>query len=175
MGKKAAGTGNTPSSLPSGKNGRSSRISRKSPGREENGSRINRHKGNYTWSGIQTESYKPKGGSWLDIARNVLIGNQGETARFHFRYFEIAPGGFSSLEQHRHEHVVVCIRGKGKVRMGRKRYTLGYLDTVYIAPDTIHQLSNPFHEPFGFFCVVNARRDKPKLIRQTIQGVPGRG
>ncbi|MFO0751808.1 MAG: cupin domain-containing protein [Thermodesulfovibrionales bacterium] len=138
------------------------------PERGRSASRVNRHKGNYTWSGIKTESYKPKGGSWLDIARTVLIGGQGETARFHFRYFEIAPGGFSSLELHRHEHVVVCIRGKGTVRMGSKRYTLGYLDTVYIAPDTVHQLSNPFHEPFGFFCVVNARRDRPKLVKQGV-------
>ncbi|MCC6346380.1 MAG: cupin domain-containing protein [Nitrospirales bacterium] len=165
MKKKAARTGDSPSPLAGKGKGEASRTAPASPGRERSASRINRHKGNYTWSGIQTESYKPKGGSWLDIARNVLIGNQGETARFHFRYFEIAPGGFSSLELHRHEHVVVCIRGRGKVRMGSKRYTLGYLDTAYIAPDTAHQLSNPFHEPFGFFCVVNARRDKPKPVK----------
>jgi ribulose-bisphosphate carboxylase large chain len=74
------------------------------------------------------------------------------------------PGGYSSFEKHKHEHVVVGIRGKGKVSCGGKSYELNFLDTLYMAPHTPHQLSNPFEEPFGFFCIVNARRDKPKIL-----------
>jgi ribulose-bisphosphate carboxylase large chain len=127
-------------------------------------SRLYKHKGNFTWKGIKTEKYKPKGGNWADIVRRVIVGDRGESARFHFRYFEISPGGYSSFEEHRHAHVVVCVRGKGKVRTSRKMNVLGFLDTLYIAPDTPHQLSNPFDEPFGFFCIVNARRDRPKIL-----------
>lgn len=128
-------------------------------------SRLYKHKGNFTWQGIKTEKYKPKGGNWADIVRRVIAGNKGESTRFHFRYFEISPGGYSSFEEHGHEHVVVCIRGKGKVRTGKRMNTMSFLDTLYIAPLAPHQLSNPFDEPFGFFCIVNARRDKPKLLR----------
>lgn len=128
-------------------------------------SRIHRHRAEGRWSGVKTERYKPQGGSWSSIVRRVLVGNRGEAAKFHLRYFEIAPGGFSSLELHRHEHVVIGVRGTGKVRMGKKLYSLGVLDTVYIGPDTVHQLSNPSDEPFGFFCIVDARRDKPKLVK----------
>jgi quercetin dioxygenase-like cupin family protein len=136
------------------------------PKREVTGkSRLYRHKGDFTWQGVRTEQYKPKGGDWEDIVRRVIIGSRGESARFHFRYFEISPGGYSSFEQHRHEHVVICVRGKGKVRTGRKTNTLNFLDTLYISPDIPHQLSNPFPEPFGFFCIVNARRDKPKILK----------
>lgn len=128
--------------------------------------KIYRHKGGGRWRGIKTERYKAKEGGWSFISRKVLIGNSGESSKFHLRYFEIAAGGFSSLERHRHEHVVVCIKGKGRVVIGEKSHEIKYLDTVYIAPNTIHQLSNPYKEPFGFFCIVNARRDLPKLVKR---------
>ena len=104
------------------------------------------------------------GGDWADIARHTLIGNKGETSKFHLRYFEIAPRGHSSFETHKHEHVVVCVRGKGKAIAGKKSHTLNFLDTLYISPNTPHQLRNPFKSPFGFLCIVNAKRDKPKII-----------
>lgn len=129
-----------------------------------NKNRIFRFKANFRWSGVKPEIYKEKNSTWSAITRNVLIGNHSESAKFHLRYFEIATGGFSSLEMHKHEHVVICIRGKGKIRIGEKSYALNYLDTVYLAPNTIHQLKNPYNEPFGFFCIVNAKRDKPKTI-----------
>ncbi len=131
----------------------------------ENRSKLYKHKRDFTWQGINTEKYKPKGGDWADIVRRVIVGNKGETARFHLRYFEISPGGYSSLEKHKHEHAVICVRGKGKVLTGKKINTLNFLDTLYIAPDAPHQLRNPFDEPFGFFCIVNAKRDKPKILK----------
>lgn len=133
-------------------------------GKNKNKSRLYKHKGNLRWQGIKTEKYKPKGGDWADIVRRVIVGNRGESARFHLRYFEISQGGYSSFEKHRHEHVVICVRGKGKVLTGKRNNTLDFLDTLYISPETPHQLSNPFDEPFGFFCIVNAKRDKPKIM-----------
>ncbi|MBA4349549.1 MAG: hypothetical protein C0415_06140, partial [Thermodesulfovibrio sp.] len=100
---------------------------------QDNKSRIIRFKKDFKWSGVKTEKYKKKDRSWSDIVRKVLIGHSGETAKFHLRYFEIAPEGYSSLERHRHEHVVICIRGKGKILIDKKYYTIGYLDTVYVA------------------------------------------
>lgn len=123
------------------------------------------HKGECRWKGIEDERYKVEGGSWADVVRRVLIGTHGESTKFHVRYFEIFPGGYSSLEKHRHEHVVICIKGKGVVLVGKKKRNMGFLDTLYIAPDTAHQLSNPSDEPFGFLCIVNAERDKPVLLR----------
>ncbi|MBI4679620.1 MAG: hypothetical protein HY753_00005, partial [Nitrospirae bacterium] len=88
-----------------------------------NKNRLYKHK-NFKWQGIKTERYKPIKGGWADIARQTLIGSHGEKTKFHLRYFEIAPGGCSSFEKHRHEHVVVCVRGKGKVLTGKKIHTL---------------------------------------------------
>ena len=133
-----------------------------------NESRLYKHKGSFIWEGIRPERYKSTGRDWSDIARQTLIGIHGETAKFHLRYFEIAPNGYSSFERHRHEHVVICVRGKGKVVVGKKVRKMNFLDTLYIAPDTPHQLRNPFDEPFGFFCIVNAKRDKPKILSHRV-------
>ena len=127
-------------------------------------SRIIRHRGGYKWKSIKTERYKKDGASWSSVIRSVLTGNRGESAKFHLRYFEVEPKGYTSLEKHKHEHVVICIRGKGRVVLGNKKYSVGYLDVVYISPNTIHQLRNPYDEPFGFFCIVNSKRDKPKIV-----------
>jgi ribulose-bisphosphate carboxylase large chain len=129
-----------------------------------NKTRLYKHKGNFTWHRVKTEKYKTDSGDWAKIVRKVLIGNHNESTKFHLRYFEIAPGGYSSFEKHKHEHVVIGIRGKGKVLCNTKNYQLNFLDTLYIAPYTPHQLINPFHEPFGFLCIVNAKRDNPKIL-----------
>ena len=131
---------------------------------QENKSALYKHKDKFRWQGIKIERYKSIKGDWSDIVRQTLIGNHGEATKFHLRYFEIAPGGCSSFEKHRHEHVVVCVRGKGKALTGKKIHTMAFMDTIYIAPDTPHQLKNPFKGPFGFFCIVNAKRDKPNLL-----------
>lgn len=131
----------------------------------KNKSRLYKHRGAFRWQGVKVEKYKQSSGGWADIVRQTLIGNCGETSKFHVRYFEIAPGGCSSFERHKHEHVVICVRGKGKALAGKRLYEMNFMDTLYISPDTPHQLRNPFKSPFGFICIVNAKRDKPKPLR----------
>lgn len=127
-------------------------------------SKIIRHLGDYRWRGIKKKKYKILYGDWLNISRHVVVGNDSDTPSIHLRYFEIEKNGKSSLEYHRHEHIVVCIRGKGIVQIDKRTYPLKYLDVIYISPKTIHQLRNPFDEPFGFLCIVKAKRDKPKIV-----------
>lgn len=130
---------------------------------------IRRHKGNYTWNSVRTEHYKDSAEGWAAISRNILSGIYGEKTRFHVRYFEIAPKGYSSLECHRHEHVVICIRGRGRIVLGGKSHILKPFDVAYIAPDDVHQLRNPYGEAFGFLCMVDAKRDLPRPV-----GIPRR-
>ncbi len=124
-----------------------------------------KHRDDYSWTGAGTERYKLEDGTWADVIRRTLVGDRGERTKFHLRYFEVAPGGHTSLEQHRHEHVVICVRGKGKCRVKKRTYDLDFLDTIYIPPDAPHQLFNPSSLPFGFLCIVDAERDRPRLIR----------
>jgi ribulose-bisphosphate carboxylase large chain len=132
----------------------------------KNKSRLYKYKGAFSWNGVKIEQYKPAARDWAHVIRKTVIGSRRETTKFHLRYFEIAPRGYTSFEVHRHEHVVIGIRGKGLCILGKKRRPLGFLDILYIEPNTPHQLMNPFQEPFGFFCIVNAKRDRPKILRR---------
>lgn len=125
-------------------------------------SKIIRFKNN-RWQNIKSIPYKNKAGDWISIERFPLI--KSEYAKFELRYFEIASGGSSSLEYHNHIHVVICLKGKGKLRLGNKIRILRYLDIAYIAPNEIHQLLNPYKEPFGFLCIVDKERDRPVEIK----------
>lgn len=123
--------------------------------------RLHRFDGGFGWSGVRTEAYKESDGSWAHVIRRTLVGNRGEGTDFHLRYFEVAPGGHTTLERHEHEHVVVALRGSGLCRVKGRDYELGFMDVLYIPPSAPHKLSNPGNEPFGFFCVVDAERDRP--------------
>jgi len=137
---------------------------KKTTRRTTNRCRFYKHKGDFTWEGIKDLPYKAEACGWFHIMKRVLIGSRGESTNFHVRYFEISPEGYSSLEKHMHEHVVICVKGKGIVRIGRTKKTMGFMDVIYISPDTVHQLINPFQDPFGFLCIVNSKRDKPRVL-----------
>jgi ribulose-bisphosphate carboxylase large chain len=128
------------------------------------GSRVVRLGDDFRWQGVPVAEYKQGGDHHRGVTRVPLVGDQGEATAFHLRYFEIAPGGFSSREQHAHEHAVVVLRGRGQVRLCDAVHDLAFGDTVYVAPGEVHQFRNPSPEPFGFLCVVDARRDRPVLV-----------
>ncbi len=118
----------------------------------------------FKWSGVEIKKYKDENNTWLDVCRQVIAGKSGERIKFHLRYFEISPGGYSTLEKHRHEHVVICVRGNGKAIAGDEVYDMKFMDVLYIGSNVPHQFINDADEPFGFFCIVDAKRDKPKLL-----------
>ncbi len=131
-------------------------------GQGPSGSRVLRLGANQRWEGVSVSDYQAPADRFRGVARMVLVGDGGEKTAFHLRYIEIAPGGFSSLEKHVHEHAVVVLRGRGQVRLGETIHELGYGDVVYVAPHEVHQFRNPAPaEPFGFLCVVDAQRDQP--------------
>lgn len=130
----------------------------------ENISKLFRHLGNFDWNDVEATVYKTDDSSFQGVSRRVFVGETGESPHFHVRYFEVAPGGYTTLEQHLHEHVVVVMRGQGSAIVGERRVELGFGDVLYVAPDEVHQLSQRGSEPFGFLCMVNAERDRPRPV-----------
>ena len=116
----------------------------------------------FDWSHVPVAGYKPGGDTWRDVTRRVFVGETGESTAFHLRYFEIAPGGYTTRERHQHAHAVVVLRGAGQVLIGCELRQLRFGDVVYVAPGDTHQFRNDAGaEPFGFLCVVDALRDRP--------------
>jgi len=116
------------------------------------------------WEGVPDRRYKDADGLWDGVVRRVLVGEAGEATAFHLRYFEVAPGGYSTLERHRHAHAVIVLRGEGECVLGGRVVRVRPHDLIYVAPDEVHQLRNPGREPFGFLCVVDALRDRPEAV-----------
>jgi ribulose-bisphosphate carboxylase large chain len=115
--------------------------------------------------GVAATAYKAAADHHHGVSRTSLIGDNGERTAFHVRYFEITPGGHTTLEYHQHEHVVVVLRGRGVVQLGDGEQQLALGDTVYVAPHEPHQFRNPeAGEPFGFLCLVDAVRDRPVVL-----------
>jgi quercetin dioxygenase-like cupin family protein len=79
------------------------------------------------------------------------------------RYFEIAPGGHSTLERHVHLHAVMILRGEGKCLVGAEVRKVGPLDLVGIPAMSWHQFRAGSGEPLGFLCMVDRERDRPQL------------
>ena len=95
------------------------------------------------------------------ITRQVLFPDpelHGE-----LRYFEVAAGGFSTLERHEHMHAVLILRGRGHCLIGSEVKSLETRDLVTVPALTWHQFRATKGEPLGFLCMVNALRDKPQL------------
>ncbi len=116
----------------------------------------------FKWSGRDASAYNISGDvNFKDISRQELIGRFGEKTQFDLRYFEIEPGGFSSLERHVHEHVIICLRGEGVLISGDSETELKLNDIAYVSPMRPHRLVNRGDEPFGFFCIVDHMRDRP--------------
>ena len=121
----------------------------------------------FIWEGIDRIDYKPAEGggsnSFLDVFRQNLMVHD-EEIDFDIRYFECGPGGFSTLEKHKHVHAVIIVRGAGKVIIGNTVISPKPFDLIKIPSWTAHQLVNTGDEPFGFFCTVNGIRDKFTLL-----------
>src|SRR5690242_1232604 len=115
----------------------------------------------FRWEGIEARTYKDEPGSargmaWQGISRHTLV-----RGAFEVRYFELAPGGFSSLERHEHVHAVVCVRGRGRALLGSEVVDLSPFDLAETAAWEPHRWTAPFEEPFGFLCTVEGERDEP--------------
>jgi quercetin dioxygenase-like cupin family protein len=119
------------------------------------------------WAGVALREYKTDGEHFRDVTRRTLLGEgEGEEVLgFLTRYFEVMPGGYSSLERHRHPHAVVVLRGSGRVLLDRRTHEIGPHDCVFVSPGTVHQFQATGSEPLGFLCVVNRDRDRPFPLR----------
>ena len=122
----------------------------------------------YRWQGVEVRAYKAEPAPCKDVTRQTLLGERPgeEPLQFVTRYFEVQPGGYSTLELHQHPHAVIVLRGAGQVVLDAERTAIAPYDCVYVAPDTAHQFRATGDEPLGFLCVVDRVRDRPRVIKE---------
>jgi mannose-6-phosphate isomerase-like protein (cupin superfamily) len=123
---------------------------------------VHRKAKGYRWEGVEELPYKEDSRAlFKSITRQVLFSDPALTGEL--RYFEMAPGGFSTLERHEHMHAVLILRGRGHCLVGEEVKAIETRDLVTVPAMTWHQFRATRGEPLGFLCMVNAARDKPQL------------
>jgi quercetin dioxygenase-like cupin family protein len=123
----------------------------------------------FRWEGVPERAYKfrlgdERGMGWKGVTRHTIASPAVLPATFELRYFELEPGGYSSLEKHRHVHFVIAVRGSGRALVGERVVDLAPLDALYVPPLGPHRWLNEGEEPFGFLCTVDAERDPPQPL-----------
>ncbi len=118
------------------------------------------------WAGVEPRSYKDEDASFSGVARHTLLGARdgSDALDFEVRYFQVRPGGCSSLEHHAHAHAVVILEGRGRVRLGERLEPVRPFDVVYVAPHEVHRFEASEGEGLGFLCIVHRDRDRPVTV-----------
>lgn len=123
---------------------------------------VRRQRGRFQWDGVATLHYKQEGTApFRDVTRQVLFDDPRMPCQL--RYFEVAAGGFTTLERHEHVHNVIVLRGRGRCILGEEVHELAVNDLVVVPPMTWHQFRAAADEPLGFLCMVPSERDRPQL------------
>ncbi len=120
-----------------------------------------RHFKDFTWNDVPVLAYK-EGGPYRGVTRQILFEG-AHSLPAQWRYFEVEPGGHSTLERHEHIHHVVILRGMGRCLVGDEVYDIGEHDLVDVPPLHWHQFRAAEDSPLGFLCLVAAARDRPQL------------
>lgn len=131
--------------------------------------------GGYRWVGVEHQPYKEdEHALFRDISRQTLFSRPDIAGEL--RYFEVAPGGHSTLERHEHVHAVLILRGGGQALVGTQIVQLAQNDLITVPPMTWHQFRACHDQPLGFLCMVDAQRDKPQLPTgpelSALKGIP---
>lgn len=114
------------------------------------------------WQGVAVAEYKREHEApFRDVTRQVLFDDPQLSCQL--RYFEVAPGGHTTLERHEHVHAVVIAHGRGRCLIGDRVYELALHDLVHVPALTWHQFQADKNVALGFLCMVNAVRDRPQL------------
>jgi len=114
------------------------------------------------WDGVPVHPYKEDGAApFKGVSRQTLFSEPVLAGEL--RYFEVEPGGHTTLERHHHAHGVMILRGRALFLHGATVRRLAAHDLVLIPPMTWHQFRALGNEPMGFLCMVDASRDRPQL------------
>ena len=124
---------------------------------------LNQHEP-FRWQGVEEHVYKAENefATFKEVTRRKLFIDPDKSG-IELRYFEVAPGGHTTLEKHDHIHLVVPIRGSGSCLVDDKVFNLEINNVIHVPSWSWHQFRASNEETLGFLCLVTCDRDRPTL------------
>lgn len=110
---------------------------------------------------VPIENFTKQGAK--DVKVQYLIDERNGSNRFSLRLYTVPKGGHTPLDQHKYEHQVYVLSGRGLFRETEQNLTvpreLSEGDAIFVPSNAVHQFLNEHDEPFVFLCV----KGNPKL------------
>ena len=103
----------------------------------------------FVWQDVAVYRYNAN-----DATKQVLIGHDDGAHNFEIRYFMIPPRGFSSLDEHAHDHGVMVMQGRARVQLGESFQEVNEGDVIYIPSWERQQFENLTDDTFAFLCII---------------------
>jgi quercetin dioxygenase-like cupin family protein len=101
---------------------------------------------------IQAEEVQEVGAKGVSI--RWLISEKDGAPNFAMRLFEVKPDGYTPYHQHKWEHEVFILEGKGNLVLENKAVPLNGGDAVFVPGGENHQFKNVSQDNLVFLCMV---------------------
>lgn len=92
-----------------------------------------------------------------DVKVQYLIDEQHGSNRFSLRLYTVSKAGYTPLDQHKYEHQVYVLSGRGLLRETEQNRSVSREiregDAIFVPSNAVHQFFNEHDEPFVFLCV----------------------
>ena len=90
-----------------------------------------------------------------DATIKILIGTDDGSENMIMRRFKVQPNGYTPRHTHDIEHLIKIENGKGlAVDENGEEHEVSAGNSIFIEPNTLHQMKNPYSEPLEFLCVI---------------------
>jgi quercetin dioxygenase-like cupin family protein len=83
-----------------------------------------------------------------------LISEKDGAPHFAMRLFEVKPDGYTPYHQHKWEHEVFILEGKGNLVLEDKTVPLNKGDALFVPGEENHQFKNTSPDKLVFLCLV---------------------
>jgi len=89
-----------------------------------------------------------------DVEIRWLISKEDGAENFAMRMFELQPGGFTPLHEHRHEHEVFVIEGEGIFVFEGREHPFNSEYVIFVPPNEEHQFRNSGNSVLRMLCLI---------------------
>lgn len=91
-----------------------------------------------------------------DVEIRWLISKDDGAENFAMRMFELQPGGYTPLHEHRHEHEVFVLEGEGIFVYEGKEHQFNRDYVIFVPPNKQHQFRNGGNSILRLLCLIPA-------------------